>query len=185
MVEIIVISVMDKNSTKTNIVLIGMAGAGKSTVGKQLAELLGLAFVDTDSLIEEDQGLPLQEVLNALGVQEFRKLEEKVLLSIGHRQHVLATGGSAIYSQSGISHLQKSSTIVLLDVELAILKQRVGDFSSRGLVKTANQSFDEVFAERQPLYTKNADYIINCTERSVSDICKSIMIQVPDTFYHF
>jgi len=184
-VEIIAISVMDKNSTKTNIVLIGMAGAGKSTVGKKLAELLGLAFVDTDSLIEEDQGLPLQEVLNTLGVQEFRKVEEKALLSIGHRQHVLATGGSAIYSQVGISHLQKTSIMVLLDVELATLKKRVGDFSGRGLVKTANQSFDEVFAERQPLYAKNANLIIDCSDRSVSDICKSIMAQVSDTFYHF
>jgi shikimate kinase len=179
--------VMDKikKYTKTNIALIGMAGAGKSTVGKELAHLLGLGFVDVDSLIEEDQKTPLQELLNDLGVHGFRKVEEKVLLSLSCDNHIIATGGSAIYSQAGIAHLKESSILVLLDVELAILKQRVGDFSARGLVKTADQSFEEVCAERQTLYVKYADLIIDCSNRSVSDICESIMTRVSDTFYHF
>lgn len=178
---------MDKRKKyiKTNVVLIGMAGAGKSTVGKELAHLLGLCFVDVDSLIEEDQKKQLQELLTDLGVHGFRKVEEKVLLSLSYNNHIIATGGSAIYSQAGITHLKKSSILVLLDVGLATLKERVGDFSSRGLVKTAGQSFDEVFAERQPLYTKNADIVIDCQNRSVSDICNSIMAQLTDTFYHF
>ena len=177
--------IMDKKNTKTNIVLIGMAGAGKSTIGKELATLLGLDFVDVDSLIEEDQKAPLQDLLTDLGVDGFRKVEEKVLLSLSCNNHIIATGGSAIYSQVGITHLKNSSILILLDVELAILKQRVGDFSGRGLVKTASQSFEEVFAERQPLYTKNADLIIDCSNRSVSDICESIMAKVSDSIYHF
>lgn len=174
-----------ENSKKTNIALIGMAGAGKSTVGKKLAALLGLTFVDVDTLIEENQGLPLQEVLNTLGGQDFRMLEEKVLLSMNYRKHVIATGGSAIYSRIGIRHLQKSSILILLDVGLATLQQRVGDFSSRAFVKTADQTFAEVFAERQPLYIQNADIIIDCNDQSVSDICQSIIKRIPDTFYHF
>ncbi len=174
-----------ENSKKTNIVLIGMAGAGKSTVGRKLADLLGLAFVDVDTLIEKDRGLPLQEVLNDLGVQNFRRLEEQTMLSMDFRKHVIATGGSAIYGQAGISHLRRSSMLILLDVGLATLKQRVGDFSSRAFVKTADQTFAEVFAERQPLYTQNADLIIDCNDRSVSDICQSIIKHIPDTFYHF
>ncbi len=178
---------MDKteNRNKSNIVLIGMAGAGKSTVGKGLAHLSGLGFVDVDTLIEEDQKAPLQNVLNDFGAQGFRNLEEKVLLSLAYRKHVIATGGSAIYSEVGIEHLKKSSILVFLDVALPLLKQRVGDFSSRGLVKTGNQSFEEVFAERQPLYAKYADLVFNCNDRSVIDICKAIQKQVAGTFYHF
>lgn len=175
---------MSKETTKTNIILIGMAGAGKSSVGKKLAELLDRPFVDIDTFIEEDQSLPLQEVLNTLGVQEFRKVEEKVPLSFRRSHHVVATGGSAIYSQPGIDHLHTTGLLVLLDVGLPILKDRVGDFSNRVLVKTDEQTFDEVFEERKPLYSKNADLIIDCQDRSVIDISKLIVDQVADTFYH-
>ncbi len=170
---------------KSNIVLIGMAGAGKSTVGKELARLSNLGFVDVDNLIEEDQKSPLQDLLNNLGVQGFRQVEEKVLLSLVYHNHVIATGGSAIYSESGIEHLKISGILAYLDVPLSLLKERVGDFSSRGLVKTDNQNFDQVFKERQPLYVKHADLVLDCSDRSVTDICKAIQIQISDTFYHF
>ncbi|MBU1140498.1 MAG: shikimate kinase [Proteobacteria bacterium] len=159
---------------KTNIALIGMAGAGKSSVGSELASLLGLAFVDVDILIEEDQGLPLQEVLKASGLQGFRVLEEKILLSLNRQNHVIATGGSAIYSDAGMKHLKKTAYLVLLDVALPVLEQRVGDFAERGLVKEGSQSFAQLFAERQPLYRNHADLIVPCTDRSVADVCRFI-----------
>ncbi len=159
---------------KTNIALIGMAGAGKSSVGLELAGLLGLAFVDVDILIEEDQGRPLQEVLNLSGLQGFRALEEKVLLTLDCENHVIATGGSAIYSDAGMAHLEKSAYLVLLDVALPVLEQRVGDFAQRGLVKEGGQSFAQLFAERQPLYRKHADLVVPCTDLPVPAICKSI-----------
>lgn len=170
---------------KSNIVLIGMAGAGKSTVGVELSRNLGLDFVDIDTLIEEDQHTPLQTLLHDLGVQGFRQLEERVILSMEHHNHVIATGGSAIYSEDGMQYLKRSSVLVLLDVSLPILQQRVGDFSSRGLVKSEHQSFAQLFAERSPLYHKHADLVISCTEQSVSAICQSIRQKVEDTFYHF
>lgn len=175
---VVKMDIMDIKNTKTNIALIGMAGAGKSTVGRELARLLGLSFVDLDTLIEADQKMPLQQLLNDVGVLGFRNIEEKVLLSLRYTNHIIATGGSVIYSPAGIAHLKEMSTLVLLDISVAILKQRVGDFSARGLVKTGDQSFEEVFAERQPLYTRYADYIVDCNNQSVSDICESIMAHV-------
>jgi shikimate kinase len=159
---------------KSNIALIGMAGAGKSSVGLELASLLDLAFVDVDNLIEEDQGLPLQEVLQSSGLQGFRALEEKVLLTLELKNHVIATGGSAIYSAAGMEHLKKTSCLVLLDVALPVLEERVGDFAERGLVKEGSQSFAQLFTERQPLYREQADLIVPCTQHSVSDICRFI-----------
>ncbi len=170
---------------KSNIVLIGMAGAGKSTVGAELAKLLELGFVDIDTLIEEQRQTPLQDLLHDLGVQGFRQLEERVILSMEYQNHIIATGGSAIYSEAGMQYLKHSSVFVLLDVSLQILQQRVGDFSERGLVKTEHQSFAQLFEERLPLYRKHADLVTACTEKSLSAICHSIREQVEDTFYHF
>ncbi len=176
---------MGTKQTKSNIVLIGMPGAGKSTVGTALATLLGLKFADVDSLIEADQQTPLQQILGDRGVDGFRKLEEKVILSLDYSGHVLATGGSAIYSEAGMNHLKQSSVLVLLDVSLAVVAERVGNFSERGLVKGAGQSFEELFLERQPLYIRHADCIIDCNNHSVTAICASIQTKLAETFYHF
>lgn len=169
---------------KNNIVLIGMAGAGKSSVGAFLAKTMNLHFVDVDTLIEEDQNAPLQQVLERHGVPGFRKLEEKVILTMQQRNHVIATGGSAIYSEAGMAHLKQFSLLVLLDVPLPILQQRVGNFSSRGLVKTEGQSFAELVEERLPLYQKHADCTVSCDEKTVETICQLIREQIADTFYH-
>lgn len=160
---------------KTNIVLIGMAGAGKSTVGKALSQALVLGFIDVDRLIEKDQHLPLQDVLDTLGVNAFRAVEEKVLLTINVQNHVIATGGSAIYSESGIMHLKKLATLIFLDVPLPTLQQRVGDFATRGLVKAKGQNFAQLYAERLPLYHKHADHIIQCDDMPVEFLCQQII----------
>jgi len=174
---------IEKNQ-QTNIVLIGMAGAGKSTVGRELAKQSGLPFVDVDTVIEKNQNIPLQTLLNDFGVQGFRNLEEQILLGLDLQNHIIATGGSAIYSQAAMAHLKKSGVLVLLDISLALSQQRVGDFSARGLVKPSNQSFEQLFTERQPLYAKYADITIDCNDRSISDICASVKDQISDTFYH-
>ncbi len=160
-----------KGEERTNIVLTGMAGAGKSCVGIELARLLGLDFVDVDSLMEHARKKPLQEILETLGVSGFRKFEEEILCSMEYQDHVIATGGSAVYSEAGMNHLQTGGLLVLLDVPLQVLEQRVGDYSSRGLVKMKQQSFSDLYAERIPLYRKNADLSIDCGDRSVAEIC--------------
>ena len=161
-----------------------MAGAGKSTVGVTLAKLLNLDFVDVDILIEVDQQAPLQSVLENLGISKFRQVEEKVILAMQQQKHVIATGGSAIYSESAMTHLKHSAVLVFLDVPLPVLQQRVGNFNSRGLVKTEDQSFGELFAERLPLYQKHADSVVSCDGKSIDTICQFIKEHIADTFYH-
>ena len=168
----------------TNIVLIGMAGAGKSTVGRALAQQSGRMFVDVDTVIEESWNAQLQDLLSTLGVQGFRDLEEETLLTFDLEKHIIATGGSAVYSQAGMEHLKKISIILFLDVSLDLLRERVGDVSSRGLVRSGKQTFEQVFEERKPLYKKYADVTIDCTDQSVADICLSIKDRLSDTCYH-
>jgi len=104
--------------TKSNIVLIGMPGSGKSTLGKRLAKAKGLKFVDTDTLIEKAENQSLQTVLDRRGLKYLRATEENVISSLNVTDHVIATGGSAVYSESAIAHLRRSSVIVLLSISL-------------------------------------------------------------------
>ncbi len=160
---------------KTNLVLIGMAGAGKSTIGPNLARMLSYGFVDVDDLIEADQQLPLQELVDRYGASWFRLLEEKILLSLDRSRHVIATGGSAVYSEAGMRHLRRDGLIVFLDVPLAVLEARVGDVETRGLAREKGQSFGQLFAERQPLYLHYADIRIECAGMSIEEICEAII----------
>lgn len=147
---------------KSNIILIGMAGSGKSTIGRLLAGHLGLGFLDTDALIEQAENRPLQEIIDSEGPVGFRAIEEKVLLAVDCHDHVIATGGSSIYSRPGMEHLRRIGQVILLKVEPSLLAARVGNASHRGLVKRPDQSFAELFAERRPLYDRYADYTVDC-----------------------
>jgi len=160
---------------KTNLVLIGMAGAGKSTVGPLLARMFSYDFVDIDDLIAADQQQSLQELVDRHGPAWFRLLEERILLGLDLQRHVIATGGSAIYGEAGMRHLQESGLVVYLDVPLAILEARVGDVGARGLAREEGQSFAQLFAERQPLYRKYADIRIACAGMSLEEICAAII----------
>ena len=164
---------------KTNIILIGMAGCGKSAVGRRLAAMLHRPFIDTDDLIVQNQGHPLQDIIDRLGPQGFRQIEEKVLLAVKLRDHVIATGGSSIYSRAGMAHLREIGQIVLLQVELAALQERVGDAASRGLVKRPEQSFAELYAERQPLYLEHAEYVYACGTQDVESVCMGLRALLP------
>lgn len=152
-----------------------MAGAGKSTVGPLLARSLAYGFVDVDDLIEADQQQLLQELVDRHGADWFRRLEEKILLNLELRRHVIATGGSAVYSEAGMRHLRESGLVVFLDAPLAVLEARVGDASARGLVRDSGQSFAQLFAERRPLYGRYADIRIDCAGQSSTQICEAII----------
>ena len=142
--------------------LLGMPGAGKSTLGVQLAKELALDFVDTDVLIQVREGRSLQSILDASGYLNLRRIEEQVLLETNVSQHVIATGGSAIYSEEGMRHLKSHGPAVFLDVDLNELKRRIHNFESRGIAMRPGQSFDELLAERRPLYQRHADIALNC-----------------------
>ena len=160
---------------KTNLVLIGMAGAGKSTVGPLLARMLAYGFVDVDNLIEADQRQSLQDLVDRHGAAWFRLLEERILLGLDLERHVIATGGSAIYGEAGMQHLRQSGLVVYLDVPLAVLEVRVGDVAARGLAREKGQSFAQLFAERQPLYRQYADIRIACAGMTLAQICDAII----------
>ena len=146
-----------------NIILIGMPGSGKSTVGVILAKQLSLDFIDTDVLIQRSRGRSLQEIVDTDGYLALRRIEEEILLKLSVTHHVIATGGSAVYSQTAMEHLKTGGIVVFLDADLKTLESRVKDFGSRGLAKRIDQSFSELFGERRPLYQKYADITIKCS----------------------
>ena len=148
---------------KTNLTLIGMPGAGKSTTGIILAKNLGLGFFDTDILIQINQQKRLQDILDSKGYLDLRKIEEQEILKINIENNVISTGGSAVYSQQAMTHLQSISKIIFLKADFEVLEKRINNFATRGIAKAENQTFKELFKERQILYKKYADITIDCS----------------------
>lgn len=163
------------NEKLSNIVLIGMPGAGKSTVGVILARLTRRGFIDTDALIQTQQGRTLQDIVDRDGYLALRAIEEKTLLALECGNHVIATGGSAVYSQAAMMHLKQNGTAVFLNVDLNSLKLRVHDFETRGLAKRRDQSVEDLFAERYALYRKYADVIVQTAGLTQEELCARII----------
>ena len=159
----------------SNIVLIGMPGSGKSTVGIILAKLTSRSFIDTDVLIQTREVRSLQDIVDHDGYLFLREIEEKTLLGLDLRNHVIATGGSAVYSPAAMRHLKSDGVIIFLDVNLETLKVRVSDYATRGLAKRPDQNVDDLFAERSALYRKYADMIIDCAGVGHEEVCARII----------
>jgi len=158
----------------TNIVLVGMPGSGKSTVGVILAKKTARDFVDTDILIQQAEGRTLQSILDAEGYLALRSIEERILCGLNCRNHVIATGGSAVYSRAAMEHLRCNATIVFLDVALEVLESRELGLETRGIAKRPDQSFSELFEERCVLYSAYADLVICCSGLSHEQVCTRI-----------
>ena len=168
-------------ATPSNIVLIGMPGAGKSTLGVILAKLSARRFVDTDLLIQTSRNKTLQELVDSEGYLALRRAEEEVLLGLTISNAVIATGGSAVYSQRAMARLQQDGLLVFLDVPLEVLRQRVRDYTTRGLAKSAEQSFEAMFAERLALYRRYADLTIPYQNLPQEAICTEILDRISQT----
>ena len=160
---------------KNNIVLIGMPGAGKSTNGLLLAKALGKDFMDTDVLIQVREGKTLQQILDNSDYLQLRQIEELALMEIDLHNTVIATGGSAVYSDLGMEQLKKNGTIVYLKTPLKTLEQRINDYETRGIAKHPEQSFDDLFSERCKLYNQYANVTIHCDQQSPEDVVKCIL----------
>ncbi len=159
---------------KQNITLTGMPGAGKSTVGIILAKNISLGFIDTDVLIQINNQKSLQEIMDESDYLNLRRIEEREILKLNISNHVIATGGSAIYSEKAMSHLQTISNIIFLDVNLETSRKRIRNFDTRGIAKADNQTFDDLFNERQLLYRKYAELTIDCNSSSQEEIAEKI-----------
>jgi shikimate kinase len=161
-----------------NIILIGMFGSGKSTVGRIIADKLRYTLVDTDLLIERKYKKPLQRVLDELGMKSFMAMEDKTLQDIQTRRCVVAPGGSSVYYPKGMAHLRKLGPVVFLKVDLAEIKDRIPDISNRGTVRRGGDSISALYRERSPLYRKYADIIMDANsqnwQKTAAEVIKAL-----------
>jgi len=141
-----------------------MPGAGKSTLGIILAKNLGFGFIDTDVLIQINQQKTLQHIIDESGHLSLRTIEEEEILKINIEHHIIATGGSVAYSEKAMAHLLGISKIIFLKVSIEELEKRIHNFETRGIAKATNQTFKDLYEERQMLYKKYAEITIDCNE---------------------
>ena len=158
----------------TNIVLIGMPGVGKSTVGVLLAKATSRDFLDTDVFIQAKEGRSLQEIIDQEGSEAFCQAEEGHILSLACRSCVIATGGSVVYRAASMRHLSLSGVIIHLDLDLPALEKRLTNLISRGVVMAPGQTLRQLFGERLPLYRKYANFTVDCADRTHEEIVKEI-----------
>lgn len=142
---------------KTNIVLIGMPGVGKSTIGVILAKVLGYSFLDADLRIQEQEGKLLREIIEEKGTDGFIEVENRVNASIRADRAIIATGGSVVYGKEAMEHLKEIGRVVYLKVSYAILEKRLADIKGRGVVLKKEQTLETLFEERSKLYEQYAD----------------------------
>lgn len=159
---------------KKNVTLIGMPGAGKSTIGVVLAKILGYDFVDSDLLIQKEEGKRLWEIMRDEGTDGFNLIEERVNSQIDVSESVIATGGSVIYGPKAMEHLREISTVVYLKVTCPVLKRRLGDLTQRGVVLKPGQTLDSLYDERIPLYEKYAHVTVNVSRKTVQQAVSAI-----------
>lgn len=163
-----------------NIVLIGMPGSGKSTVGVILAKTLGMDFVDGDILIFQRQGCTLQEILDNQGLAAFLQIEEDTMLETDYHGTVIATGGSVPMSEKAMEHLAKGGRFVYIDVPLAELTRRIRNISTRGIAFAPGQTLADIYELRTPIYQRWADATVhvetsdNATEQVVEAIIEQL-----------
>ena len=159
---------------KSNHTLIGMPGSGKSTVGIILAKNLSYGFIDTDILIQINRQKPLQQIMNETGYLNLRKIEEEEILKLNIEDHIIATGGSAVYSERTMSHLNNISNIIFLKADVDVIKKRIHNLKTRGIAKAEDQTFEDLFIERQALYEKYAEFTIDCNMIDQEEVAEII-----------
>jgi shikimate kinase len=162
-------------AAKSNFVLIGMPGSGKSTIGVILAKRTSHDFIDTDVLIQSVHKRSLQDILDHDGYLKLREIEAEALQDLNVKNHVISTGGSAVYSDAAMQHLKQDGVMIYLDVSLATLRSRITDYETRGIAKRPDQSFDDLFLERTLLYRKYADLVISGDGLNQDQVCARLM----------
>ena len=151
---------------ESNITLIGMPGAGKSTVGIVLAKMLCKNFIDADLVIQHNEGKRLHKIIEEIGNEKILKLENSTLANMKVYNSIISTGGSAIFGKEAMAHLKKTSTVVYLKVSYDIIEKRLGNLKRRGVILDEGQTLRDIYDIRTPLYESYADIIIECDNES-------------------
>lgn len=159
-----------------NIILIGMPGAGKSTIGVVLAKKLGYEFIDSDIVIQNKYKKILQELINEHGIDGFEKIENDVNKNLNTKNSVIATGGSAIYGKEAMEHFDSIGTVVYLNLPYEEIEQRLGNLEERGVTIKKGQTLKDLYNERTPLYKKYANVIIDCQGKTIREIVEEIFV---------
>ena len=163
---------------KNNIVLIGMPGVGKSTIGVILAKVLGYKFLDTDLVIQEREQKLLSEIIAECGVDGFIEIENKINSEINVEKSVIATGGSVVYGEDAMNNLKDIGTVIYLKQDFNHINERVQNIQGRGVVLRNNQTFKDLYNERVVLYEKYADITIDEGNMDVEETLKAIMTKL-------
>ncbi|MGN0529002.1 MAG: shikimate kinase [Eubacterium sp.] len=161
--------------SKTNIVLIGMPGSGKSTCGVLAAKALLKNFFDTDLLLQNLESSRLQSIIDTKGIDYFLDAEEKAVTSLNIEGTVIATGGSVVYSEKAMEHLKSLGTVIYLHLDYDTMCNRIKNITTRGVVLKTGSSLEDMYNERLPLYKKYADYTISCSENTVEQTVEQIV----------
>ena len=164
------------NAQTQNIILIGMPGAGKSTLGIVLAKIMNKSFIDADLIIQNQMDKTLQKIIDSLGPDGFIDVENQILSEITAENTVIDTGGSAVYSDAAMNHLREIGTVVYLKISYETLLSRLSDFSERGVVLKGGMgmSVRDLYDERRPLYEKYADITVDVNDLSITAAARKV-----------
>jgi len=161
-----------------SIILIGMPGCGKSTIGVLLAKAVCKSFLDTDLLIQDREKMPLQQMINRRGNEYFAACEERAVLSIHQRNQIIATGGSVVLHPAAMEHLRSLGRIVYLDVAYPEIKRRLWNLKTRGIVLEHGQTLEDLYLQRKPYYEKYADFVIHAGRMKTEKVVQMIVDQM-------
>lgn len=157
-----------------NIILIGLPTSGKSTVGVVLAKRLGYSFVDTDLLIQEQEGQLLREIIAREGIDGFQEIENQVNTNVNVQRSVISPGGSVIYGKQAMEHFQKTGLIIYLRISYEELKSRMGDVVNRGVTLREGMTLKDLYDERVPLYEQYANYVVDEQDKTLGEVVSAV-----------
>lgn len=161
-----------------NVIFIGMPASGKSTIGVVVAKRLGYDFIDTDLLIQKQEGKLLKDIIEEVGSDGFLRIENRVNRELQAERSVIAPGGSVIYCREAMEHFQELGTIVYLKVPYETIYSRISDVKNRGVVLKENQTFREMYEERTALFEQYADYIVDEEGLSLNETIDEVLLHL-------